>query len=369
MLIQVHPDRNTPFIDLRKAFDTVDHDILLRKLGCHGIRTENLRWCTNYLRDRKQRTLANTVLSDSEFISCGVPQGSVLGPLFFILYVNDVQQAVKGANLQLYADDTVIHVAGENSLSTATKLQPALNKFSEWCAENKLTLNVSKTKLVTFGMRNMVKKAKNSVIKINGAPLQIVPTYKYMGVTLDNTLSFDSHVKSTLSMVAFKTNLLARIRKYMNENVALKIYKSMILPYFDYGDVIYNAAWKDGLDKLQRLQNRCLKICKNVHKRFNTEELHTVTKMPMLTDRRKAHINNFMFKRLGKPELVDGRNIRTRAHDAPLFKVKVPKCEAYKRSVEYAGSLQWNTLPKQIRSTDSYNAFKARQKAIMLEIL
>ena len=352
------------FIDLRKAFDTVDHNILLRKLRCYGIEGTNLRWCTNYLSGRTQRTLANAVLSINEVITCGVPQGSVLGPLFFILYVNDVQKAVTGVNLQLYADDTVIYVAGEDSHSAAAKLQPALNKFSKWCAANKLTLNVSKTKLMTFGTRNMVKKAKDTVVKIGGTPLQIVPTYKYLGVTLDATLTFDKQVKSTISMVAFKTNLLARIRKYVKESVAIKIYKSMILPYFDYGDVIYNSACKDGLDKLQRLQNRCLKICKHVHVRYSTKELHAETKMPMLDVRRTAHINNFMFKRLEKLDLVDDRNIRTRAHDAPLFKVKVPKCEAYKRSVEYAGSLQWNNLPSRMRNIDSYDSFKAKQKAM-----
>ena len=103
---------------------------------------------------------------------------------------------------------------------------------------------------MAFGTRSKVKKAKISIVKIADAPFQIVPT-------LDSTLSFDSQVKSTLSMVAFKTNLLARIRKYLRENVAPKIYKSMILPYFDYGDIIHNTANKDGLEKLQRLQNRC----------------------------------------------------------------------------------------------------------------
>ena len=354
------------FVDLRKAFDTVDHGILIMKLNCYGIEGINSRWCSNYLKDRAQRTLANGVVSSSEVITCGVPQGSVLGPLFFILYVNDMQHAVKGAHLQLYADDTVIHVTDKDSKGAVTKLQPALNRFSKWCTANKLTLNASKTKLMIFGTRSKIKKAKNSVVRVGDTPLQIVPTYKYLGVTLDSTLSFNCQVNSTLSMVVYKTNLLSKIRKFLNEKVALKIYKSMILPYFDYGDVIYNTASKEGLDRLQRLQNRCLKICKNVNMRFNTEELHRITKMPMLSKRRAAHVNNFMFKRLANKTLVDKRDIRTRAHDAPLFKVRVPKNEAYKRSVEYAGSLQWNGLPKEVRNINSFEVFKARQKMQML---
>ena len=197
---------------------------------------------------------------------------------------------------------------------------------------------------------------------MGGTPLQVVPTYKYLGVTLDSTLSYNNQVKSTMSMVAFKTNLLAKIRKFLSEQVALKINRSMVLPYFDYGDVIYNTANKDGLDKLQRLQNRCLKICKNVNIRFDTDELHRATKMPRLQARRTAHINNFMYKRLGRTDLRDGRDIRTRAHDAPLFKVGIPKGEAFKRSVVYAGSCQWNSLPAELRSIESYDVFKAKQK-------
>ena len=218
---------------------------------------------------------------------------------------------------------------------------------------------------MVFGTRSKVKKAKDLVVKVDNTPLQIVPTYKYLGITLDSTLSFNCQVKSTMSIVAYKANLLAKIRKFLRKEVAMRIYKSMILPHFDYGDILYNTACKEGLDKLQRLQNRCLKICINVNIRFDTNELHTRTNMPMLQARRTAHLNNFMYRRLAKTELLDRRDIRTRAHDAPLLRVAIPKVEAYKRSVEYAGSLQWNTLSKSERSICNFDAFKARQKQLM----
>ena len=211
-----------------------------------------------------------------------------------------------------------------------------------------------------------MKKAKDVVVKIADVPLQIVPTYKYLGITLDSTLSFNYHVRTVSNMVSYKVNLLAKIRKFLDEKVALKIYKSMILPYLDYGDIIYNTASQEGLDKLQRLQNRCLKICKNLSIRFDTKELHSITKFPMLETRRRAHINNFMYKRLKKVSLVDTRDIRTRAHDAPLFKIKIPKNEAYKRSVQYAGAVQWNSLSKETRNVESFDRFKLGQKRAML---
>ena len=119
------------FIDLRKAFDTVNHEILLKKMYNYGIRGVNLDWCSNYLTNRVQQTLANGSLSDELYVRCGVPQGSVLGPLFFILYINDLQAAVNESSIQLYADDTVIYDSGKSAIEIATKLQPALNKFSK----------------------------------------------------------------------------------------------------------------------------------------------------------------------------------------------------------------------------------------------
>ena len=126
-----------------KAFDTVNHSILLKKLEGYGISGINIDWCTNYLKNRLQRTLANGAMSENKMVQCGVPQGSVLGPLFFILYVNDVQAAIKGAKLQLYADDTVIHAAGDTPDEARMLLQPALMQFTKWCTENKLSLNAT----------------------------------------------------------------------------------------------------------------------------------------------------------------------------------------------------------------------------------
>ena len=133
------------FVDLKKVFDTVDHTILLKKLELSGVRGTNLEWCNSYLSRRQQWTFAGEAV-----VECGVPHGSVLGPTFFILYVNDMQNGFHYAQIQLYADDTMLHVCGVSAVEAAG-----------WCMSNKLTLNVSKTKLMAFGMRNKVKKQNN----------------------------------------------------------------------------------------------------------------------------------------------------------------------------------------------------------------
>ena len=203
---------------------------------------------------------------------------------------------------------------------------------------------------------------------MEGTALQLVHTYKYLGFQLDSTLSFNCHANSVSMMVAYKINLLSKIRRFLTKEVALKVYRSMILPYFDYGYVVYGAAGAAGLGKLQRLQNRGLKISKGFDRRFNTDRLHSndsITKCQKLKARREEHLNIFMYGKLGCPELRDGRNIRTRAHDAPLFKVKVPKIESYKWAVEYRGSVQWNELPVKTRLMNNLASFKNHQKKVM----
>ena len=269
----------------------------------------------------------------------------------------------KGGGLICYVKDNLTLQSPDQA---AIKLQPALNLFTEWCKVNKLSLNVSKTMQINFGTRHKVKKASRTKLMMDNVALHIVPTYKYLGFMLDSTLSFNYHVKSVANILMYKSVLLAKIRKFLTEDVALRIYKSMILPYFDYGDVIYSSANQEGLEKLQRLQNKCLKICKGYNKRAGTDEIHIETKIPKLELRREAHINNFMYGRLENIDLVDTRKIRTRAHSAPLFKVKIPKLSAYKRSVEYAGATRWNNLPPDIRRLDNQDTFKAKQNQILL---
>ena len=131
--------------------------------------------------------------------------------------------------------------------------------------------------------------------------------------------------------------------------------------------MVYGNAGQEGLEKLQRLQNKCLKICKRCDRRADTEALHSVTKVPKLKSRRIAHVNNFMYSRLSKFELVDKRDIRTRAHAAPLFKVKTPNLTTFMRSVGYAGATQWNSLPQGARNLGHLASFKARQKKELIE--
>ena len=357
------------FVDLRKAFDTVNTNILLAKLERGGIRNGVLKWCKNYLSDRKQCTITNGCKSKELSVTCGVPQGSVLGPLFFLVYVNDVENALDNCGIKLYADDTVLFQHGVNSIDAEAKLQLSLDKFKNWCDINALTINIAKTKVMSFASRSKVKKSKKVKIRVSGDTLKLVPPYKYLGLSLDSTLNFGQHIASIVKTISFKMTLLAKMKKILNDNVALQIYKSMLLPYFDYADVIFSRANARDLDRLQTLQNKSLKICLGRNRRFSTDQIHKQANVPFLSDRRTAHTLNFMYLQKSNKALLNNREIRTRAHDAPLFLVPIPRCEAFKRSVIYFGSTKWNDLVPDIRNIDSYVSFKYKQKVKMLEPL
>ena len=279
--------------------------------------------------------------------------------------MNDLHEAVPEINVQLYADDTVLYTSSPDTVVLVNDLQQGLDSLSKWCNSNKLTVNPKKTKMMTFGTRSSVKKTKGCKLYLDNTRIQAVATFKYLGFVLDSTLSFKNQISDIIKKVFHKHTLLTRLMSFLNVNTTLLIYKTMLLPYFDYCDVVYQQANSGDLEKLQRLQNKCLKTSLGLNKRCDTKTVHTRAKCAMLEARRKAHLCNFMFIRQGRINLMDERDIRTRQHDAPLFLVNIPHNEAFKRSVQYSGSVTWNNLSVETRSLDNYQLFKFHQKRSM----
>ena len=158
------------------------------------------------------------------------------------MFINDLEPALTDCKFKLYDDDSVLYQTGSSGDHAVNLLQPSLDEFSEWCTTNKLTISTKKSKLMVFGSRSKVKKAKNVQVKLNGDLLRRVPSFKYLGLILDPTLTYNKHISYVIKTVLFKMLLLAKLRKYLNDNVALQFYKSMLLPYFDYADVIFHNS-------------------------------------------------------------------------------------------------------------------------------
>ena len=186
------------FIDAMKAFDTVNHKILLKFLFEMGLRGNVGRWLRNYLTNRKQCTQANGSVSKLNNLTYGVPQGSMCGPLLFLLYINDLSNILDNSKVSLYADDTVIYVSHDKDDVALRLIQNDLNKLQKWCCMKKLTTNCKTIKYCGFGMSSAIKKSKAA---------NRVRSYRYLGFTLDEHLNFNKHIEELKKLVLHKLYL------------------------------------------------------------------------------------------------------------------------------------------------------------------
>ena len=331
-----------------------------------GIREINLKWIESYLNNRFQRTICNSKLSKMNKIKCGVPQGSILGPLFFLVYINDLKCIMGDIKYQLYADDTVLYCSGYSYEECTIFLQNALDNFVSWCSKNALTINIKKTKVMNFGSKNKVKKARNITIKIKNEILGIVPTYKYLGIHLDQTLNFKYHLDTLLKLINHKLYMFSKIRKYLTVTSAITIYKTMILPYFDYGDVIYMSSNIPEKGKLDKNHIRGLRISFKIQGKIEKNDLFNLAKISNLENRRKLHLRYFMFKNKKKCIIKEENAVETRGNSGPTFEVKKPNCESYKRNIYYSGAIEWNNLDADVRKLEQSIQFKRIQKSWLL---
>ena len=268
------------FIDFQKAFDTVNHTILIDKINSIGIKENNIIWLKSYLTNRKQVVIANGFASMEGTITCGVPQGATLGPLLFLIYINDINKSFGNSKIKLFADDTVLYTSSDSVDTAKDLLQMDLNALDIWCKQHKLSINTSKTKSVLFGSKKFNKIITCSDLKIAGEDVHFVNDYKYLGIILDKNLTFVKHVKYIQGLAAHKIYMLSKIRPSITQSTAVKIYKTKVLPYFDQGDILYMDAFSKDVSKLQKLQNRALRICLNENNRQHISNLHNRAKIP-----------------------------------------------------------------------------------------
>ena len=199
------------FIDLKKAFDTVNHEILINKLEHYGIRGTNLKWFSSYLNGRTQFTFCNNSSSEIKGITCGVPQGSVLGPLLFLLYINDLPNISKVLKFYLFADDTNIFYQSPNLDTLQKVLNKELRKLSLWLNANRLALNISKTNFVIFAAKN--KPLKNVTLLLHNKAIEEKDHVKYLGILIDSQLTFKYHITAVAKKISRSTGLMYRIRR------------------------------------------------------------------------------------------------------------------------------------------------------------
>ena len=356
------------YVDFSKAFDSIHHSLLVSKLEKLGLDGMLLKWIASYLQNRKQSVLLNSVKTESKEVLFGVPQGSILGPLLFILYVNGVTSTTKNTDMLLYADDIVITASNKDPEIAGRLLQEDLTKLVQWCTKNGLTINTKKTKTVWYGEKTRAEKAKDINIVIGESPLESPSEYTYLGVKLDNELKLDSQMTTTECVVRQRVFSLDKLKELMDQHTAVLVYKQTILPHFDYCSFLVEGAKKSRIKKQQTLQNRALRVCT---RKFNiihrTKDIHEECGVEMLDKRREAQLALMMFKLAVKAELRPVENPRTRGD----LKIKIPcrraKLQKFKKGPQARGIKLWNRMKPEVQKSKSVTEFKRLFKVTPLD--
>ena len=247
------------FIDLKKAFDTVDHDILCQKLEYYGIQGQDLASFKSYLSNRKQFTRTNGVDSSIQEMKIVLPQGSCLGPLLFLIYINDLPRAVQLSRISMCADDTCLYHQSSNIYLLNEVINEDLTHVDNWLKGNKLPLNVMKSHSIPISIKPKLQalKSKNESLrlKILVEELEVV-----LGVQIDDSLDLKEHIRVTSSKVSKAVGFLRYAKSFLSEEIRRTSYTGIIEPHFRYCCLVWGCTGVTENNQLQKLQNRAARI-------------------------------------------------------------------------------------------------------------
>ena len=348
------------FIDLSKAFDTLSHTKIITKLQSYGVDSIELKWFQDYLFNRTQFVKFGDVLSQGEGVKCGVPQGSIIGPLLFILFYNDFPFCLKHSEVIIYADDTVIFVPGKDVTIIETRLSADMKRINEWCLKNELILNLGKgkTESMLFGTsRNLAKQQSDLNIKYAHENVQFTKTYKYVGVKITPSLNMNTNFDHTYKKASGRLRLLRKIGSHLTTGSCGLLYQSMIIPILTYCGTAHLPKSQGQLEKLESLHRRATEIINSNVSSKKIKSPSEVIKVKALKTVRKCLDGSTCSNFIDYFQVVNHhKNTR---NNGLLLKVPRLKLEYARGSFYHTGSALYNELPRDIRSTQNFYQFKS----------
>ena len=356
------------FLDIQKCFDTIDHKLLLHKLSKYGIQNTSLSWFSSYLTNRRQTVTCNGKLSDFMDISIGIPQGSGLGPVLFLLFINDLPYVTDNFSFNLYADDTIIYKKDTDIANLIRKFDTDVPAISEWYKRNKLTLNTTKTEFLLIGKDR--EKAPPQ-IEFENEKLSVSDTVKYLGIHIDSNINWNCQISSIEKKVKPHIFILNRLRHILNKTQLLTIYNTIIEPTIHYCDTVWGYCSKTNVNKLNRLKRRCARaITGNYDWNIPGGKLMESLNIPTFEMKRdydtacltyKA-INEQTAKYLTNKISPVTHNHKTRFNSTNNLSIPRPKHEFARQTFTYTTSHCWNDLNQETKKATTYKEFKCKYK-------
>jgi len=364
------------FIDLSKAFDTINHKILLNKLYYYGIRGKSHDWLISYLSNRQQYVQIKSYKSSLLLITCGVPQGSILGPLLFIIYINDIVNVSTLINLIMFADDTNIFFTDSTLNGLENKTNEELNKISIWFKLNKLSLNINKTNFILFHTKSKVINYTPKII-IDNTPVAQVKETKFLGVVINESLTWNNHLKTIKQKVTKNLGIIRFIKNNLPLSVLKMLYLTLIQPYFEYCNIVWAIHKSAALNDLIICQKKAIRIITNSKWNTHTKPLFYNIRILPIDKLNDLHVACFMYRAMHNllpwyfcsmfvPNLeIHSHNTRIKDNIHSMHH----RLNLRKHTIIIHGPTIWNNIQIDIRNSQSYFIFKRKFKESLFTTL
>ena len=353
------------FCDISKAFDRVWHSGLLYKLQAASVTGDVLNWFKSYLSDRKQRVVLPSTVSEWTFIRAGVPQGSILGSLLFLVYINDIVKDI-GSNIRLFADDTSLFIIVDNPVTAADSLNTDLNKISQWAATWLVTFNPAKTEALLFSRK--LNRPQHPPLYMQNHIISEIDAHKHLGLYFTNDCTwYDNHINYIKEKAWHRLNIMRKHKFKLDRKSVETIYLTFIRPLLEYGDVIFDNCTQYEKQELDKIQNEAARIATGTTKLVSLATLYKEICWKTLEIRRYNHKLTLFYKMMHNttplylsslvPQSVSNLSRYNLRNSNDLQTIDA-RTNQYYNSFLPSSVRAWNNLSVEAKQCESVNTFK-----------